>query len=144
MQRLLGLLRDDGEQPGVSPPPRLAQIHELVQRVHEAGLAMTLRVDGDPVPLESGIDLSAYRVVQEALTNSVKHARGATAHVTITYTARELALEVLDDGGTRVNGVGGAGRGLAGMRERVSFYGGTLDHGPRDGGGFRVHATFPL
>jgi signal transduction histidine kinase len=144
MRRLLGLLREDDEQQGVSPPPRLAQAGELVRRVGEVGLPVTLRVEGEPVALESGLDLSAYRVLQEALTNSAKHARGSRAQVTIAYSPRELALEVTDDGGTRVNGVGGAGRGLVGMRERVSFYGGTLDHGPRPGGGFRVRATFPL
>jgi signal transduction histidine kinase len=144
MRRLLGLLRENDEQQGVSPRPRLAQADELVRRVGEAGLPVTLRIEGDPAPLESGLDLSAYRVLQEALTNSVKHASGAAAQVTISYSPRELALEVTDDGGARVNGVGGAGRGLLGMRERVSFYGGTLDHGPRTEGGFRVRATFPL
>ena len=144
MQRLLGLLREDGEQQGVAPHPRLAQLDELARRVTDAGLPVTLRVEGEPVALESGLDLSAYRVVQEALTNSVKHARGSTAAVTVTYRPDELALEVTDDGGTRVNGVAGAGRGLLGMRERVSFYGGRLEHGPRDEGGFRVRATFPL
>jgi signal transduction histidine kinase len=144
MQRLLGLLREEGEQQGVAPHPRLAQLDELVRRVGDAGLAVTLHVEGAPVALESGLDLSAYRIVQEALTNSVKHARGSTAAVTVSYRSDELALEVTDDGGARVNGVAGAGRGLLGMRERVSFYGGTLDHGPRAEGGFRVRATFPL
>jgi signal transduction histidine kinase len=144
MRRLLGLLREEDEQGGVSPQPRLAQVDELVRRVGEAGLPVALRVEGEPVALESGVDLSAYRVLQEALTNSVKHACGSHAEVIIRYRAVELELEVTDDGGISVNGVGGAGRGLLGMRERVSFYGGTLEHGPRAGGGFRVRATFPL
>jgi signal transduction histidine kinase len=146
MRRLLGLLRDDGERPGLSPQPRLAQADELVRRVNDAGLPVRLRVEGEPVALESGVDLSAYRVLQEALTNSLKHARGARAEVTIRYRPTKLELEVTDDGGSDGNGnsaIGGARRGLLGMRERVSFYGGTLEHGPQPGGGFRVHATFP-
>jgi signal transduction histidine kinase len=146
MRRLLGLLRDDGERSGLSPQPRLAQADEHVRRDNDAGLPVRLRVEGEPVSLESGVDLSAYRVLQEALTNSLKHARGARAEVTIRYRPTEVELEVTDDGGGDGNGnnaIGGARRGLLGMRERVSFYGGTLEHGPQQGGGFRVHATFP-
>lgn len=145
MRRLLGLLRDDGERSGLSPQPRLADANELVRYVSDAGLPTTLAVEGEAVTLEPGVELSAYRVVQEALTNSLKHAGGGSAEVRIRYQPGELELEVTDAGGQR-NGdpVGGVGRGLLGMRERVAFYGGTLEHGPRPAGGFRVHATFPL
>lgn len=146
MRRLLGLLRDDGERSGLSPQPRLAQAGDLVRRVSDAGIPVSLRVEGRPVALESGVELSAYRVLQEALTNSLKHAPGAQAEVTIRYRPSELELEVTDDGAGQRNGSSGAGagRGLLGMRERVDFYGGTLEHGPQPGGGFRVHATFPV
>ncbi len=98
--------------------------------------------------LEAGLELSAYRVLQEALTNALKHNQGADAAVTIRYQPQQLELKVTSSG--RVleqdghGGVGGAGRGLLGMQERVTFYGGTLDYGPQPDGGFRVHATFPL
>jgi signal transduction histidine kinase len=145
MRRLLGLLRDQGERSGLAPQPRLADANELVRNVSDAGLPTVLAVEGEPVKLEPGVELSAYRVVQEALTNSLKHAPGGHAEVRIRYRPLELELEITDVGGRRNgNPVGGAGRGLLGMRERVTFYGGTLEHGPRPGGGFRVHAAFPL
>jgi len=144
MRRLLGLIRDEGERSGLAPQPRLAQASELVRRVTEAGLPTALLVEGEPVVLEPGVELSAYRVVQEALTNSLKHARGGHAAVRIRYEPLELELEITNAGGRNGNPVGGAGRGLLGMRERVTFYGGTLEHGPSADGGFRVHASFPL
>ncbi|HEX7144358.1 MAG TPA: histidine kinase, partial [Gaiellaceae bacterium] len=145
MRRLLGLFRDQGERSGLAPQPRLADTTELVRHITNAGLPTVLAVEGKSVKLEPGVELSAYRVVQEALTNSLKHARGSRAEVRIRYRPLELELEITDVGGRR-NGdpVGGAGRGLLGMRERVTFYGGTLEHGPHPEGGFRVHATFPL
>lgn len=144
MRRLLGLLREDEERSGLSPQPRLVDVAELVDRFRAAGLAATLDVGGEARPLPSGLELSAYRVVQEALTNSLKH--GDTAEVTIRYGERMLEVDVEDAGAANghTNGVGGAGRGLLGMRERVTLYGGTLEHGPLPDGGFRVRARFPL
>jgi signal transduction histidine kinase len=146
MRRLLGLLRDDGERSGLSPQPRLAQAEELLHRVRGAGLPVRLQVEGQPVELESAVELSAYRVLQEALTNALKHAPGAQVDAMIRYRPDELEVEVTDDGPGLRNGTGvtGTGRGLLGMRERVAFYGGTLEHGSRPGGGFRVQATFPV
>jgi signal transduction histidine kinase len=108
-----------------------------------------LRVEGDPFSLEPGLDLSAYRVLQEALTNTLKHAPSAKTEITIRYLPLQLEIEVVNHAATanaNTNGraIGGAGRGLIGMRERVNFYGGTLTHGPRPEGGFRVRATFPI
>jgi signal transduction histidine kinase len=146
MRRLLGLLREDGERSGLSPQPRLAQADELARRMTDAGLSVRLRVEGTATALEAGLELSAYRVLQEALTNALKHARGGGAEVTIRYRPFRLELEVINEGAVAQNGkgIGGAGRGLLGMRERVGLYGGTLEHGPQPGGGFRVHAVFPL
>jgi signal transduction histidine kinase len=144
MRRLLGLLRDDDESSGLSPRPRLANVDELAARLMQSGLRARVHVEGEPVPLESGLDLSAYRVVQEALTNSLKHGAAAIADVRIRYGDRALEVEVVD-GGTRGGAdANGGGRGLLGMRERVAIYGGTLEHGPRPEGGFRVRAVFPL
>ncbi len=145
MRRLLGLLRENGERSGIAPPPRLRDLDGLVAGVAEAGLPVDLRVDGDPVELEPGLELSAYRVVQEALTNALKHAPGAYTHVAVRYRPRSLELEISDDGdGGDGTPLAGDGRGLLGMRERVGFYGGVLEHGRQPDGGFRVHATFPL
>lgn len=147
MRRLLGLLRDDADNAGLTPLPRLTDLSDLVSRVGEAGLPVELRIEGDPVPLDPGIELSAYRVIQEALTNGLKHAGGARTDVVVRYTAAALELEVCDQGAVDAaagSTLAGGGRGLVGMRERVAFYGGILQHGPRPEGGFRVHALFPL
>lgn len=144
MRRLLGLLRDGDERSGLAPQPRLAHVDELVDRFRAAGLPAVVELEGEPVPLTPGLELSAYRVVQEALTNSLKHGGAATVRIRYGADALEVAVE---DGGPangHSNGVGGAGRGLLGMRERVTLYGGTLEHGPRPDGGFRVQARFPL
>ena len=112
------------------------------------GLAVRLRVEGTPSPLPPGVDLSAYRIVQEALTNVVKHAGPARAQVTIGYRDQEVMVEVIDDGRGAVTPAGdgraGTGHGLIGMRERVAVFGGDLEVGPRPGGGFRVAARLPL
>jgi signal transduction histidine kinase len=109
-----------------------------------AGLPVELTVEGEPeAPLAPGVDLAAYRVVQEALTNAIKHAGPARAWVTVRYATRALELEIGDDGrATATNG--DHGHGLVGMRERVALYGGTLDVGPRPSGGFLVHARLPI
>jgi signal transduction histidine kinase len=149
LRRLLGVLRQDGEpQANLTPVPGLANLEGLLAELAKAGLAVRLRVEGRPSPLPAGLDLSAYRIVQEALTNVVKHAGPATAQVMICYRDHEVAVEVIDDG-RGVGAVAGDGRrrtghGLIGMRERVAAFGGDLEVGPRPGGGFRVAARLPL
>jgi signal transduction histidine kinase len=149
LRRLLGVLRQDSEPPGsLAPVPGLADLEVLLAEVAKAGLAVSLRVEGTPAPLPAGVDLSAYRIVQEALTNVVKHGGPARAQVTIRYRDRELTVEVTDDGrgGAAVasDDRRGTGHGLIGMRERVAAFGGDLEVGPRPGGGFRVAARLPL
>jgi signal transduction histidine kinase len=149
LRRLLGVLRQDSEpQASLAPVPGLADLDSLLGEVAKAGLAVRLRVEGTPSPLPAGVDLSAYRIVQEALTNVVKHAGPAQAQVTIGYRDRDVTVEVTDDGRGAAapagDGRGGTGHGLVGMRERVAAFGGDLETGPRPGGGFRVAARLPL
>src|SRR5512132_1554145 len=148
LRRLLGVLRQDGDpQASLAPVPGLANLEGLLAEVAEAGLAVRLRVEGAPSPLPAGVDLSAYRIVQEALTNVVKHAGPAHAQVTIRYRDQEVAVEVIDDGhgvaAVAGDGGKGTGHGLIGMAERVAAFGGDLEVGPRAGGGFRVVARLP-
>lgn len=142
MKRLVGMLREHDEETGLEPQPRLRDVGRLVAQVREAGLEVELRVEGEPRALPIGIDLSAYRVVQEGLTNALKHARGARATVTVSYREDGVAIEVSDDGSTPTQP--GVGHGLIGMRERVGVFGGTFDAGPRPSGGFAVRALLPL
>jgi signal transduction histidine kinase len=149
LRRLLGVLRQDSEpQASLAPVPGLADLEGLLGEVAKAGLAVRLQVEGTPSPLPAGVDLSAYRIVQEALTNVVKHAGPAQAQVTIGYRDRDVTVEVTDDGRGAAaptgDGRGGTGHGLVGMRERVAAFGGDLETGPRPGGGFRVAARLPL
>jgi signal transduction histidine kinase len=142
IRRLLGVLRSDGET-GYQPAPGLADLPALVADVDAAGLPVTVDVEGERHEVPPGVDLTAYRIVQEALTNVLKHAGPARAVVTIGYEPAALRLEVRDDG-RGVNGRGtGGGHGLIGMRERVGVYGGSLEAGPVAGGGFRVRAVLP-
>ncbi len=149
LRRLLGVLREDSQPQGdLTPVPGLADLDGLLAEVAKAGLAVRLRVEGTPLPLPAGVDLSAYRIVQEALTNVVKHAGPARAQVVVGYHDHDVTLEVTDDG----SGVGApigdgqarVGHGLIGMRERVAAFGGDLEVGSRPGGGFRVAARLPL
>src|SRR5437763_3518453 len=140
LRRLLGLLRSEDEQLAIGPQPGLASLESLVAQMRTSGLAVKLRTEGEPVHLPAGIDLSAYRIVQEALTNVVKHAGDAEAEVIIRYGARALELDVLDDGHGRATARNGAGHGLIGMRERVALYSGTLEAGTQNGGGYAVRA----
>jgi len=143
MRRLVGLLREQGAMPEFSPQPGLGSMGALLETVRSAGLPVELAVDGDPQELPPGVDLAAYRVVQEALTNALKYGGTAHAWVTLHWRDGELELEVSNDG--RGDGVGsGGGHGLAGMRERVAFYGGDVESGPRDGGGYVVRARLPV
>ncbi len=142
MRRLVGLLRESDEALALAPQPSLARLDDLVDQVRAAGLPVELTIEGDPVELPPGIDLSAYRIVQEALTNALKHAGPAQARVSLRYRPDGLDVEVADDGAGTANG-DGSGHGLVGIRERVSVYGGELDAGPRADGGYAVRARLP-
>jgi signal transduction histidine kinase len=144
LRRLLGVLRTENEQPAVGPQPGLSSLESLLGQLREAGLPVELRVEGEPVQLSPGIDLSAYRIVQEALTNTLKHASGSQAEVTIRYGTSLLELEVVDNGLGSPASVNGSGHGLIGMRERVALYGGLLEAGPGDVGGYAIRAQLPL
>jgi signal transduction histidine kinase len=144
LRRMVGILRAPATGEELAPPPRLDHVEALVEQVRQAGLPVALTLRGDPRPLPPGLELSAYRVVQEALTNTLKHAGPAHAEVDVRYGDAALEVEVRDDGaGPHVNGRP-AGHGLAGMRERVALFGGELDAGPGAERGFRVAARFPL
>jgi signal transduction histidine kinase len=143
MRRVVGVLRRHEESPALAPQPALDQIERLVDKTREAGLPVDLRIEGEPVQLPAGLDLTAYRLVQEGLTNTLKHARAQRAEVVVRYEDGYVELTVSDDGRGGGNG-GGSGHGLVGMRERVSVYGGELEAGPRVGGGFRLRARLPL
>jgi signal transduction histidine kinase len=143
MRRLLGMLRRDDEEIALAPQPSLRYLDALAAQVREAGLPVDLSVEGEPTELPPGVDLSAYRIVQEALTNALKHAGPATARVVVRYRENDLELEIADTG-AGASARDGEGHGLAGMRERVSLYGGKIETGPRDGGGFAVRARLPL
>jgi signal transduction histidine kinase len=149
LRRLLGVLRQDSEPQGdLAPVPGLADLDGLLAEVAKAGLAVKLRVNGTRPPLPAGVDLSAYRIVQEALTNVVKHAGPARAQVVVGYRDQDVTVEVTDDGRGVVTSVSdgraGTGHGLIGMRERVQAFGGDFQAGPCPGGGFRVAARLPL
>ena len=144
-RRLLGMLRPGDEHEELAPQPSIDQLDFLVEQIERAGLPVKLDVDGEAVPLPAGVDLCAYRVVQEGLTNALKHAGPAHAEVLLRYTAGALDVRVRDDGHGQAQPNGdGAGHGLIGMRERVALYGGEIHTGPRDGGGFEISAHIPL
>jgi signal transduction histidine kinase len=143
MRRLLGVLRTPEEQAELAPQPGLSELPALVERTEAAGLAVELRLEGEPAPLPRGVDLSAYRIVQEALTNTLKHSGAGHAEVTVRYHPDAVDLEITDDGRGPAAGNGG-GHGLVGMRERATLYGGELSAGAREGGGFVVRARLPL
>jgi signal transduction histidine kinase len=143
LRHVMGLLAMDSDGPDLAPQPGLDQVEDLVARVRDTGMPVELTVSGAPRSVPSGVELAAYRVVQEALTNAVKHAAGATAAVTVEYGADHLRVEVTDTGGATAAATG-TGRGLIGLRERLSVYSGTLHAGPRPLGGYRVTALIPL
>lgn len=148
MRRMVGLLRTSDEDapppPDLAPQPGLDRIESLVSWVQDSGLDARLEVAGEPRPLPSGVELNAYRIVQESLTNALRHAGpDVRAVVTLRYTDDALQIEVADDGrGSAVPA--GVGHGIVGMRERAAMLHGTLEAGPRPGGGFRVRATLPV
>jgi signal transduction histidine kinase len=142
LRRMLGLLRSADGEYALGPQPGLAQLRALVEEMRGTGLPVELTIEGEPRPLSAGVDLSAYRILQEALTNTLKHARPARARVTVRYHAEDVELEVLDDGRGCVNG-SHRGHGITGMQERVRLYGGTLETGGSADGGFSVRARLP-
>jgi signal transduction histidine kinase len=147
LRHVMGLLTMDGEVLGadLSPQPGLDGLDALVQRMRDSGVEVELVVRGQRGPLPSGIELTVYRLVQEALTNTVKHAAGASVRVLVEYAGDHLRVEVTDTGGRAGATAGtGTGRGLIGLRERLSVYGGTLQAGPRITGGYRVQARIPV
>jgi signal transduction histidine kinase len=152
LRRLLGLLAPSGapeldapgDQGALRPQPGLDEVPALLDRVRPTGLAVELCVTGTQRGLAPGPDLAGYRVVQEALTNVIKHADGARAKVHVEYRAHDLIIDVSNVAGSPGPSAGGSGRGLIGLRERIAIYGGSLAAGPRPGGGWRVRATIPL
>jgi signal transduction histidine kinase len=143
MRRLLGMLRGDANEP-LTPQPGLTDVPVLVDQLREAGLPVELHVEGERRELPVGIELSAYRIVQEALTNAIKHAGEASASVNIRYGPDSLELEIADDGTGVAAPISSGGHGLVGMGERVALYGGRLDAGRQPSGGFVVRVVLPI
>ena len=145
LRRLVGILREQGDELSLAPQPGIDEIAALVEQARGAGVKVALSVEGERRRLSPGVELAAFRIVQEALTNFRKHAGPASARVEVCYRARSLELSIVDDGRT-ANGNRGqvGGHGLLGMRERVAIYGGTLEAGPQPGGGFAVRAALPI
>jgi signal transduction histidine kinase len=143
MRRLLGMLRDDGAEP-LAPQPGLRDVPDLVDQLRAAGMPVELQIDGDGRELPVGIDLSAYRIVQEALTNALKHAGDARATVHVRYRPDTLELTISDDGRGAVGPEKEGGHGLVGMRERVALCGGRFQATRNTAGGFTVHALLPI
>jgi signal transduction histidine kinase len=145
LRSVLDILRDEGERAPRSPTSTLARLDDLVSQAAAAGLEVRAETVGDVRPLPFGVDVAAFRIVQEALTNVTRHTRGATATVRVSYGEEALTVQVDDDGkGSRTDGAAGTGKGIVGMRERVGALGGELQAGPGPDGGFRVRATLPL
>lgn len=145
MRRLLGLLRgaDGAPEAVLSPLAGLARLESLVDQVRGTGLSVTLAIDGEPARVPPGIDLSLFRIVQEGLTNTLKHASASSAQVTLRYRDRTVEIELVDDGSAEASATNG-GHGLVGMKERVAIFGGELSAGPRPEGGFGLRARLPL
>jgi signal transduction histidine kinase len=142
MRRLLGMLREAPDGEALAPVPTLAEIEDIAAGLRASGVPVDVHVEGDTAELPAGVDLAAYRIVQEALTNVVKHAGGSGARVRVAYEPAAVVVEVCDDGAA-TGPAAAPGHGLIGMRERAALYGGRLEAGPRDGGGFRVMARLP-
>jgi signal transduction histidine kinase len=143
MRRLLGAMRRDGEDAALAPQPGLGNLGVVLEQIDRAGLPVHLHVDGEPYPLPHALDVSAYRIVQEGLTNALKHARASQAEVTVRYSSDELCIEVRDNGGGASPG-DGHGHGLVGIRERVKVYGGEMTAETDSGGGFVLSTRLPL
>jgi signal transduction histidine kinase len=143
MRRLLGAMRGEDDQPELSPQPGLGNLAPLLDEVEHAGLHVEMHVEGEPVPLPEAIDLSAYRIIQEGLTNTLKHAHASRAVVVVRYLVGELQIDVCDDG-LGASAGDGLGHGLVGIRERVKLYGGQVSAGTGNGGGFVLSTRLPL
>jgi signal transduction histidine kinase len=143
MRRLVGMLRSDGDDP-LAPQPGLRDLPLLVAQVRDAGLPVELTVEGEPRELPVGLELSAYRIVQEALTNALKHAGEASAAVRVRYVPDSLELEIVDDGAGATLPTASGGHGLVGMRERVALYGGRFEAARGAAGGFTVRVALPI
>jgi signal transduction histidine kinase len=143
LRRILVLLREPEQAAESRPQPSLAELNELVASYRAAGMPVRLEVVGEPLPLPSGVELSVYRIVQEALTNTLKHSNPSNVTVTLAFRDSRLELEVVDDG-TPTPGAAENGQGIIGMRERAALLGGELETGQREGGGFRVAAQLPI
>jgi signal transduction histidine kinase len=145
LRRLLGILRPGNQPPELAPQPGLADLPGLLAQSRRAGVPVSLTIEGEPDSLPAGVDLAAYRIVQEALTNVRKHAAPCTASVRIACTGACITVEVRDTGTQAcLAGIGtNAGHGLVGMRERAAVYGGILEAGPEQAGGFQVRAVLP-
>ena len=141
MRRLLGAMRREGDEVELGPQPGLCELDPLLDAFRRAGLPVQLLVDGEAVVLPRPLDLSAYRIIQEGLTNALKHAEATRADVVLRYGARELQIDVRDNGR---GSTGGLGHGLVGVRERVRIYGGEMTAGTANGGGFTLSARLPL
>lgn len=146
LHRLLGFLRRTGEADEIAPQPRFAELDDLIAQASQGQLAVHLTIEGEPQPLPPTLEVSVYRIIQEALTNTRKHSSGRTANVRLQYTEGGLEVEVVNDGPCHAEPVaaGPSGHGLIGMRERAGLHGGHLSAGPLPDGGFAVQATFPL
>jgi signal transduction histidine kinase len=148
LHAMLGVLRQgdgDGGRAPLAPAPGLAELDALVAQAAGAGIEVKVAVEGEPRRLPSAVDLACYRVVQESLTNVVRHAGASQAEITVTHLDDRVVVEVLDDGAAPAgNGAVGSGQGIPGMRERARALGGSLEAGPRPGGGFRVQASLPV
>jgi signal transduction histidine kinase len=147
MRRVVGMLGQADEELALAPQPSVEELEWLIERARDAGLEVELTIEGERRRLESGVDLSAFRIVQEALRNTLKHAGPATAKVRLRYGEHDVEVDVSDNGrGVRVPTDNGAltGHGLLGMRERVAMLGGEIEAGYRKDGGFGVHARLPL
>ena len=143
MRRLFGVLRTEGESVSLAPQPGLGELERLVRQVGSGDLHVELRVEGEPVPLSPGVDLAAYRIAQEGLTNAVRHAHASEAQVLVRYGPHRLDIEVEDNGRGLVANPNG-GHGLVGIRERVALYGGSVDLGASPSGGVRLAVSLPL
>jgi signal transduction histidine kinase len=144
MRALVGVLRGSDDGAALAPQPGLAQVDRLAAQSRAAGLEVRVRVEGAPRQLPEALDVSAYRIVQEALTNTLRHAHARHADVLVRYAPSELEIMVTDDGAGRGGAASPTGRGLVGMRERVALFQGRLEVGSSPGGGFRVHAQLPI
>jgi signal transduction histidine kinase len=145
MRRMLDMLKGEDEEAALTPQPSIDELEGLLERARESGLDVNLKVEGERRRVQSSVDLSCFRIVQEALSNTIKHAHAEHANVRLRYGPEEVEVDVTDDGrGVRPRAVNGHGHGLVGMRERVAMLGGRLEAGYRADGGFEVRATLPL